>query len=285
MGILAAFDLKQHVKEKMRKNNHTLDLAITRSDDSIIKELCVQDAVISDHHAIHCDLLLQKPQYTKKIVKFRKIRHIDINRFTEDILDSTLFKQVPLDSNIFAVHYDSVLQSLLERHASLITKLVTICPSAPCYTLEVKEEKTKRRRLERKWLATAQQVHHDNYMHQCVVVNNLINSQKSSYYTSIIQEHSADQKILFSTVNKLLQKKTMQHYPSTSSSEVLANNFADFFSDKIVKIHRGLAEKQITDIGPSPHLEDVCSVELSEFNEVSEDNVRMLACKPLLKSC
>ena len=54
---------------------------------------------------------------------------------------------------------------------------------------------------------------------------------------------------------------------------------------KIVKIHWGLAEKQITDIGPSPHLDDVCSVELSEFNEVSEDNVRMLACKPLLKSC
>ena len=76
----------------------------------------------------------------------------------------------------------------------------------------------------------------------------------------------------------------MQHYPSTSGSEVLANNFADFFSEKIVKIHRSLAEKQIT-VGPSPHLDNVCSVELSEFNEVSENNVRMLVCKPLLKSC
>ena len=66
MGILAAFDLKQHVKEKMHKNNHTLDLAITRSDDSIIKELCVQDPVISDHHAIHCDLLLQKTSVYKE---------------------------------------------------------------------------------------------------------------------------------------------------------------------------------------------------------------------------
>ena len=46
-GILAAFDLEQHVKGKTHKNGHTLDLAITRSDDSIIKELCVQDPVIS----------------------------------------------------------------------------------------------------------------------------------------------------------------------------------------------------------------------------------------------
>ena len=163
-GILAAFDLEQHVKEKTHKNGHTLDLAITRSDDSIIKELYVQDPVISvsDHHAIHCDLVLPKPQYTKKIVKFRKIRRIDINRFTEDILDSTLFKHVPVDSKIFAVHYDTVLQSLLERHAPLKTKLVTIRPSAPWSTQEVKEEKTKRGRLERKWLETGQQVHHDS---------------------------------------------------------------------------------------------------------------------------
>ena len=138
----------------------------------------------------------------------------------------------------------------------------------------MKEKKTKRRRLERKWLATGQQVHHDNYRHQCAAVNNLIDSVKSSYYTSIIQEYSSDQKILFSTVNKLLHKKTVQHYPSTSSSEVLANNFADFFSEKIVKIHRGLAEKQIT-VGSFPHLDDVCSVELSDLTR----SVRiMLGC-------
>ena len=105
----------------------------------------------------------------------------------------------------------------------------------------------------------------------------VVDSLKSSYYTSIIQEHSAEQKILFSTVKKLLQKKMVQHYPSTSSSEVLANNFAGFFSEKIIKIHRGLTEEQIT-VGSSPYLDDVCSVELSEFNEVSEDSVRMLGC-------
>ena len=73
-NILAAFDLKQHVRGKTHKNGHTLDLAITRSEDLIIKKLCVRDPVISDHHAIHCDLHLQKPQYARKIVDFRKLR-------------------------------------------------------------------------------------------------------------------------------------------------------------------------------------------------------------------
>ena len=117
------------------------------------RALCSRPLISDHHHSIHCDLLLQKPHYTKKIVKFRKIRHTDINRFTEDILNPTLFKQVSLDSNILAVHYDTVLQSLLERHAPLKTKIVTIRPSAPWYTPEVK---TKRPRLERKWLATGQ---------------------------------------------------------------------------------------------------------------------------------
>ena len=47
-----------------------------------------------------------------------------------------------------------------------------------------------------------------NNVNQCYVVNNLIESLKSSYYTDVINEHSSDQKMFFKTVGKLLQKST-----------------------------------------------------------------------------
>ena len=50
-------------------------------------------------------------------------------------------------------------------------------------------------------------------MYQCRVVTNLIENLKS--YTSVIQENASDQKVLLETVNKLPQKETVQHYPST----------------------------------------------------------------------
>ena len=55
-------------------------------------------------------------------------------------------------------------------------------------------------------------------MYQCSVVNNLIDSLKLSYFTSVIEAHSNDQKVLFKTVNKLLQKKTFRCYASARSN-------------------------------------------------------------------
>ena len=71
---------------------------------------------------------------------------------------------------------------------------------------------------------------------------NLIKSLKSSYYTTIITENSTDQRVLFNTVSKLLQKQSTARYPS-SCSDALANSFADYFIDKIDRIHATLIEK------------------------------------------
>jgi hypothetical protein len=42
------------------------------------------------------------------------------------------------------------------------------------------------------------------YVYQCSVVNNLINSLKETYYNEIIPEHSSDQRALFRMVSKVL---------------------------------------------------------------------------------
>ena len=55
-------------------------------------------------------------------------------------------------------------------------------------------------------------------------------------YTTIITENSTDQRVLFNTVSKLLQKQSTARYPS-SCSDALANSFADYFIDKIDRIH------------------------------------------------
>ena len=81
-----------------------------------------------------------------------------------------------------------------------------------------------------------------NILVSCCVVNNLIQSLKSSYYTTIINENSTDQRVLFNTVSKLLQKQSTARFPS-SCSDALDNSFADYFIDKIDRIHATLIEK------------------------------------------
>ena len=116
------------------------------------------------------------------------------------------------------------------------------------------------------------------------MVNNLIATLKSAHYTSIINEHSSDQRILFATVNKLLQKPSEKCYPPSVDNTALANSFADFFINKIDIIHSKLVQRNII-VGPIRPIPSTSPVEFNNFREVSQEEVKVFACKPSSKSC
>ena len=160
-------------------------------------EIKIFDPVISDHRAVHCNLRVQKPHFTKKKVYFPNLRSLDIESFCEDILTSPLLQDQAVELNALVDQYDNVLRSLLDLYAPLKRRTVTLRPRDPWYKPEVVVQKNIRRRLERKWRSTRLLCDREQYVHQCYVVNNLIESLKSTYYTDIINEHSSDQRILF----------------------------------------------------------------------------------------
>ena len=234
--ILESFDLKQRVCAGTHRNGHTLDLLINKSDDNMLNNIKVYDPNISDHLAVMCDVSIRKPQFRKEVIFYRKLRSLDMESFLSDVADCPLVIDPSSDLDHLVQQYDTLLRSIMDKHAPVKRRVVTIRPAAPWYTNEVSVEKRKRRRLERKWRRTRLQADRQEYTRQCCVVNNLIKSLKSSYYTTIITENSTDQRVLFNTVSKLLQKQSTARYPS-SCSDALANSFADYFIDKIDRIH------------------------------------------------
>lgn len=131
-------------------------------------------------------------------------------------------------------NYDETLRSLLDKHAPLKERVITVRPSAPWYTAQVTAEKQKRRRLKRKWRASRLPADREQYVHQCSVVINLIKFLKSEYYSSVIKENSGNQKFLFKTVQKLLQKPTVNHYPPSENDRMLADKFAIFLVLRLI---------------------------------------------------
>ena len=65
----------------------------------------------------------------------------------------------------------------------------------------------------------------------------------------------------------------------------LANAFADFFAQKIDKIHAYLHEKRTVDPDLSSSESTTCQVELSDFAVLSQDTVKEYAYKSAKKSC
>jgi len=210
MDILESYNLRQHVTEVTHISGHTLDLVITKSNDAFLSGVSTFDPVISDHSAVNINLLLQKSQFKKKTITYRKLHSIDYNTFCNDITDSPLIMEPSSDLDVLVDQYDNVLRSLLDCHAPTKQRIITVRPSAPWYSTEIAQNKRIRRKLERKWRSTRLPSDREKYVHQCSVVNNLIDSAKSAFYTTVISEISGDQRMLFKTVNKLLQKQKEQ---------------------------------------------------------------------------
>ena len=177
--------------------------------------------------------------------------------------------------------------SILDQHAPTKRRTITLRPAAPWYTNDIKVEKTKRRRLERQWRKTRLTIHRQLYVEQCTLVNNLICESKLKFYSSVIEQNSSNQTVLFNTVDKLLNLSGPRKLPSYTDATVLANSFADFFVQKVQDIRNGLQQ-------PVNHnnLNDLCEAinsnpqdVLLSFTPTSTTELSKLIGKVYKKSC
>ena len=81
------------------------------------------------------------------------------------------------------------------------------------------------------------------YTQQCIVVNRTISAAKTNYYKDMINDCGSDQGELFKKIDRMFKMPVEEKYPTCASSEQLANNFADFFDNKIDSIKKDLSTK------------------------------------------
>ena len=155
LQLLHTFDYVKHVKQATHKGNHILDLIISRSDDHIVcRRPLVLDLALSDHYAVRCKFLLAKPAFKRKEIAYRNLKRINFDRFREDIINSALMESDTLSLDGLIERYNTTLTSLLNDHAPIRKKVVTLRPANPWFTPEIQMEKVTRRRLERRWRKT-----------------------------------------------------------------------------------------------------------------------------------
>ena len=183
-----------------------------------------------DHLAVHCKLCLQKPPLERAFILYRKIRSIDMNSFNDDLKKSTLLSRNHNELSSLLDEYENTLRNILDEYAPVKRRMITLRPSAPWYTDEIREEKKKRRRLERRWRSSR----------SALTGKCMLNSASLSTICSNVLMIVSNQKILFNTIDNLLHRRPEKRYPTASSTAELANNLAEFFHNKIVNIQNAL---------------------------------------------
>lgn len=145
--LLQTFGLLQHVTFATHISGHWLDLIITRLSNDIMVVSPRPSLFLSDHCFSECILDIPSTSVTVKEVSYRKWKQIDLAAFKDDIIASELYS---LPSNELAANYNRVLQAVLDKHAPLQRKVLTVRPRVPWFNDELKQLKGKRQKLEKK---------------------------------------------------------------------------------------------------------------------------------------
>ena len=181
-----------------------------------------------------------KPNWERKRICGRKLKAISLEHFRQDVVMSPLLSESSNDLLPLLHLYNSELSSVLDKHAPLKSRMVTIRPAAPWFSEEIKLERRIRHRLERRWRRTRLPEDRLCYIEQNRIFNELLLSVRSQYYTKLIDDNCLNQRKLFGIVDKLLHRSPAPQYPSCSSVADLANRFIGFFGEKIITIRQEL---------------------------------------------
>ena len=125
--------------------------------------------------------------------------------------------------------YDTILQTILNKHAPLLTKTVSERPPTPWMTQEILKAKVLRRRMERVWRRT--RYRHDRV--QCNLCNRIMEKAKANSYANIILDNSEDPKKLRKSINNILHRFPAPSLPENLSLKTICEKLSNFFVDKI----------------------------------------------------
>mgnify|MGYP003953543213 CR=1 FL=1 len=136
--------------------------------------------------------------------------------------------------------------------------------------------------MERLWRKEKSLLRRANLQKQVNFCNSLVSNAKSRFYSQQIEKNKNDPKKLWQELNKTLHRSTDCVLPDHDSDKTLANEFVNFFKEKIELIRASFPP--LTDGKSQSNTSDVLSP-LDTFKLVKEEEVRKLILSSPSKSC
>ena len=208
-SLLESCNLTQSVNNTTHLHGHILDLILSPSD----QDMCVHVDVcefISDHAVIKCAIDFPSTLANCQTrISYRRYHRINMSNFRSDLQDMPFVK---CPANSVSLLYDQYVHESYHLAKSL------------------------RRQVERAWQKDKSQYNRSRLRCQITWCNRLANRDKTVYYRKLISDNSHDSKKLWRELHKVLHRSHSTTLPTCESSKSLADRFATFFSNKIMKI-------------------------------------------------
>ena len=166
------------------------------------------------------------------------------------------------------------------RHAPLVSSLRTK-QRADWLSENYRLAKSLRRQFEHAWQKDKSQYNWIRLRRQIAWCIRLANRDKTVYYRKLISDNSHDSKKLWRELHKVLHRSHSTTLPTCESSKSLADRFATFFSNKIMKIRESFSSSESCNMVNLPFDPPTLTV----FTQVTQHKIEKIISRSPTKSC
>ena len=169
----------------------------------------------------------------------------------------------------------------MDEHGPMITRKQRAC-EAVWIDVEYKQNRALRRKFERKWKKSRTDEDRGNYIEQKNVCTQLALSKQTSYYSKLVDDSSNSQKALFKVANELLDKNSEKVLPAYDDPKQLADDFNNFFIQKVIKIRQSIP---VVRSNSSHYSRPFQGDRLTDFEHTTEDELQKMISSFGVKTC
>ena len=262
--ILGTFNIIQHVDFPTHIQGHTLDIIATLGEHPTISNIQSNEYDVSHHSLVDFQAVIKPEVKVEKQISCRNLKGIDTETFMKEVVEKIDVSAQTFGDNMRI--YNTVLGELLDKHAPMKTRSIKIVPTAPWFDGEYEKLRKQRRKAEKKFKKTKIPADKEKFINLRKQTTQLAYQKKCKYYGEKLEGNN---KILYSSINKLLDNEKEEVLPDAESDVALANSFLKFFTEKIEKIRSTFPDTH-TDTPKMPPP----AGKLSTFEKATEDEVR-----------
>jgi hypothetical protein len=137
--MLTSFGLCQHVNFDTHMSANILDVVITKIEQPMQVTNCTKGPLLSDHFAVETTIEGRKPDLIRKTSKSRPMKQINWIEFKSDVSKVTASDHLSLEE------VDQQLTAILNKHAPIKEKSITLRRRYPWFSEKVAEDKQQMR--------------------------------------------------------------------------------------------------------------------------------------------
>ena len=279
--MLSTFSLTQSVRGPTHKCGNTLDLIIHNESHLNVSNIQMEDSTSSDHNVIFFYILQDVPKTEKKLISFRNLKSIEIDKFTCDL--SSFANNFVKSDNVCNLNeqistFNKELGSILDSHAPKIEKSVHVSGRPKWMDVTFLTARRERRALYKKWKRSELAVDGEKFHLSRNAVHALSIQKQKDYYAKCIDSCDNSQKELYKICNKLLDTTKRPSLPSSEDTLELTNKFNSFFKQKITKIRESCIgmDTQNTNFNTSTTGNTFKGSKLFTFSSISLSDLRSI---------